>query len=280
MFYVFLVVSILLSTIFNLISRSSLSKTKYEHAYTVIWQVACALLAFLFLPLDTFVIIFSPFILMIFGISILFWALNDAFVFTAYKYEEASVLSAILPFNYVITFVVSIWLFNMQSKLTTLIGFAIIIFAAYIMGFHRTKLRISRGVIFGFLSAAAFGVALAFNGKIANDFSITSYMFFAFFFPAIINIFIFLRPKHVHIRYELSKQWRLILLNAFLADASYFFLIKAFQQGSVPQAIALSATSTFLTALGGIFFLKERKGVFVKLFAAALATVGVILVNL
>jgi len=148
------------------------------------------------------------------------------------------------------------------------------------MGLYKTKLRPYKGVAFVFLSAIFFGTALAFNAAIANSFSLSAYMFFAFLFPAAVNFFIFLRPKVAHLKYEMKIQWKIILLNALITDLSYFFFIKAFQVGNVPQVVAIASTATFLTALGGIYFLNERKNIFIKLLMAVLATIGVILVQL
>src|SRR5215469_12141287 len=97
---------------FNVISRISLSTTKHEYAYTILWQLFCALLAPLFLPIDRFSISISPHVLLLFALSVALWALVDAFLFSAFKYEEASVLSAIFPLNFVFTFVVSVVFFH------------------------------------------------------------------------------------------------------------------------------------------------------------------------
>ena len=72
----------------------------------------------------------------------------------------------------------------------------------------------------------------------------------------------------------------MILLNAAVLNTSFFFLLKAFQLGNVPQVVALSARSKLLTALVGIDILKERKYTALKIVAATLATLGVVLVHL
>ena len=66
-------------------------------------------------------------------------------------------------------------------------------------------------------------------------------MFAAFLFPAAANLWLFLRPKRAELRYELWMQWKAILLNAAVMDVSFFFLLKAFQLGNVPQVVALVA---------------------------------------
>ena len=64
-------------------------------------------------------------------------------------------------------------------------------------------------------------------------------------------------------------------------DASFFFLLKAFQLGNVPQIVSLSASATLLTALAGILLLHEREVYHnFKILAAGLATVGIVLVQL
>jgi len=265
---------------FNIISRFSLSNTKHEAAYTILWQVFCGLLAPLFLPFDRLSISLNPHVLLLFAISIAFWALVDAFLFSAFKYEEASVLSAILPLNFVFTFVISVVFFKAAIKLPIVIGFLIIMAASLLIGVYHTRFRPSKGVIFALLCSFFTGAALGFNSEVVKSFSIPPYMLASFLFPAVVNLFVFLRPKVSEMRYELKVQWKAILLNAVVMDASFFFLMKAFQLGNVPQVVALSASSTLLTALAGIVILKENKHRNLKIIAAALATLGVVLIQL
>lgn len=58
------------------------------------------------------------------------------------------------------------------------------------------------------------------------------------------------------------------------------FLLKAFKIGNVPQIVSLSASSTLLTALAGIILLHEKKHTTLKILAAGLATVGIVLIQL
>jgi serine/threonine protein kinase/uncharacterized membrane protein len=264
---------------FNIIPRLSLSTTRYEHAYTILWQMFYALLAPLFLLFDHFNISFDPHVLPLFALSIVLWTLVDAFLFSTFEYEEASVLSAIFPLNFLFTFVVSVVFFHSVIKPTIVIGFLIVMFASLLVGLYHNRFRPSKGIIFGLLYSFFLGVALGLNSVVVKSFSIAPYMFAAFLFPAVTNLFIFLRPKVAELHYELKVQWKKILLNAVVMDASFFFLLKAFQLGNVPQVVALTASTTLLTALAGVVVLKEDKHITLKIIAAVLATVGLILVQ-
>jgi drug/metabolite transporter (DMT)-like permease len=257
-----------------------LSTTRHEYAYTILWQGFCALLAPLFLPFDRFSINVSPHVLLLFALSVVLWALVDAFLFSAFKYEEVSVLAAIFPLNFVFTFVISVAFFQAGIKLTLVVGFLIIMAASLLIGLYHTRFRLSKGMVFAFLYSFFLGTALGLNSEVVKSFSIPPYMFAAFLFPAAANLLLFLRPKVAELRYELQVQWKKILLNAAVMDASFFFLLKAFQLGNVPQVVALSASSTLLTALIGIVLLKEDKHRTLKIVAAVLATLGVVLVQL
>jgi drug/metabolite transporter (DMT)-like permease len=275
-----IVLSIAFTVGFNIISRVSLSTTKHESAYTILWQLFCALLVPFFLPFDRFSIDASPRVLLLFALSVILWALVDAFLFSSFKYEEASILSAIFPLNYVFTFAVSVVFLHSAIHSTIVIGFLIIMTASLLIGLRYLRVRPSKGIIFALLYSLFQGVALGFNSEVVKSFSIPPYMLAAFLFPAIANLFIFLRPKVSELRYELRVQWKKILLNAAVMDISFFFLLKAFELGNVPQVVALSASSTLLTALAGIVILKEDSHVALKILAAALATLGIILVQL
>ncbi len=275
-----IVLAIVFTVSFNVISRISLSTTRHEYAYTILWQLFCALLAPLFLPFDGFSITLNPHVLLLFALSVALWALVDAFLFSAFKYEEASVLSAIFPLNFVFTFVISAVFFKAGIKPTIVIGFLIIMAASLLIGLYHTRLRPSKGMVFALLYSFFLGAALGLNSEVVKSFSIPSYMFAAFLFPAVVNLLIFLRPKVAEMRYELKVQWKAILLNAGVMNASFFFLLKAFQLGNVPQVVALSASSTLLTALAGIVILKEKQHRTLKIIAAGLATLGIVLVQL
>ncbi len=278
-FYLFNILSLLFLTAFGIISRKSLSTTRYEYAYTTLWQLSSGLLALLFIPFDTFTLNLTPPVLLIFVLSIGFYALADAFLFSGYKYEEASILSAILPLSYGFTFLVTVLFFKANINLSIAIGFIIIIAASLLAGFYKTSFKPSKGVVFGLLTAFFSGTALGFNSEVVKSFSVAPYMFAAFVFPAIVNFFIFLRPKLSEIRYELTVQWKAILLNAAVIDLGYYFLLKAFQMGNITQTISISATSTLLTALAGIVLLQERKNITIKIIASVLATIGILLVQ-
>lgn len=274
-----IVLSIAFTVAINIISRSPLARTKHEYAYTILWQLFCGLLALLFLPFDTFSIAMSPHVLLLFALFVAFWAMADAFLFSAFKYEETSVLSAVLPLNFVFTFVVRALFFGSLIKPAIVIGF-IIMLASFLIGFYKTNFRPSKGVVFALLCSFFTGVALGVNSEVVKSFSIPPYMFAAFIFPAVVNLFVFLRPTRSQLRYELKTQWKVILLNALMMDASFFFLLKAFQLGNVPQIVSLSVSSTLLTALAGILLLHERKYIRLKILVAGLATIGIVLVQL
>ena len=275
-----IILAVVFTVSFNIISRISLSTTRHELAYTILWQGCCALLAPLFLPFDRFSIAINPHVMFWFALSVVLWALVDAFLFSAFKYEEASVLATIFPLNFVFTFVVSVMFFHAGIKPTLVIGFLIIIATSLLIGVYSTRFRLSKGIVFALLYSFFLGVALGFNSEVVKSFSIPPYMFVAFLFPAVVNLLLFLRPKRAELRYELRVQWKAILLNAAVMDVSFFCLLKAFQLGNVPQVVALSASSTLLTAVVGIVVLKEEKHRTLKLVAAGLATLGVVLVQL
>ncbi len=275
-----IVLAIAFTVAFNIISRINLSTTRYEGAYTILWQFCCALLVPFFLPFDRFSINVDPHVLLLVALSVVLWALVDAFLFSAFKYEEASTLSVIFPLNFVFTFVVSLIFFHSIINPAVVVGFLIIMAASVLIGVYHIRLRPSKGILFALLYSFFLGAALGFNSEVVKNFSIPPYMFIAFLFPALANLLIFLRPKVAQLRYEFKVQWKQILLNAAVMDISFFFLLKAFQLGNVPQVVAFSASSTLLTALAGVVFLKEDKYIALKIIAAALATLGIILVQL
>lgn len=82
---------------------------------------------------------------------------NDAFLFSAFKYEEASILSAIFPLNSVFTFVVSVVFFKAGIKPMIVVGFLIIMAASLLVGVYHTRLQPSKGIVFALLYSFFLG---------------------------------------------------------------------------------------------------------------------------
>ena len=114
-------------------------------------------------------------------------------------------------------------------KPTIVVGFLIIMAASLLIGVYHTCFRSSKGIVFALLYSFFLGAALGLNSEVVKSFSIPPYMFAAFLLPAAVNLLVFLRPKVSELGYELQVQWKKILLNAAVMDASFFFLLKAFQ---------------------------------------------------
>ena len=136
------------TVVFNVISRLSLSTTKHEmrilfcgNCFAGCWPpCSCRLIPF-HRAYPACAAVVRGFVA--------FRALADAFLFSAFKFEEASVLSAIFPLNFVFTFVVSMVFFEAWIKLIIVFGFIIIMLASFfLIGFYKTNFRPSKGVVF------------------------------------------------------------------------------------------------------------------------------------
>jgi drug/metabolite transporter (DMT)-like permease len=275
--YLLIGLFVLSQTLSNTLSSRALKKTKYENAYTVVWQLCSGIFMLFTLPFVKLYARFDIHLLILFGISLVFWALTNAFLFKAYKTEDVSILTTVYPLYNVIAFGITALFFNARMNGFILIGFFLIILASFLTGFYRTKLRPSKGVIFILLSVLFEGIAFGVSIPVVKVYSSFLYIAVGFIIPGLINQYFFLRPKVAHLQYEIRKQWKTIIINAIIVDLLYIFEYAALNRGNVSQVVSFGEASTFLTVMIGILFLRERSHIKIKLLAALLATVGVIL---
>jgi len=268
------------SVSFTLISRVSMSTTtKYTSAYTVLWEVLTGLMALPLLPFSSGNFHVDPRLAIVGIVSLILYTISNFFIFTAFKYEEASVLSVILPINNIFTFLATILIFKAVFTNFTVAGIVLILLAILLSQFFQHTFRISKGSAYGLLFAAFIGLALAFDAEVVKTFSVVTFIAAGFLVPAVLNQFVFLRPSWHELKYELTHQTFKLLLNAASQCLSTFFLYEAFTVGSTLQVVSVFALSTILTTLAGIIFLKERDHIPAKLASSVLATVGIILIN-
>ncbi len=275
--YLFIGLFILFETLNSVLRRKALRKTKYEYAFTILWQLSAGILMILTLPFVKNYGTFNLKILILFGISIFFWALTNAFLFTAYKYEEVSVLSPISPLYNIIAFTIAVVFFSAHINNWVIVGFILIICASLLSGFYMTKFKPSKGVVYFLLSLFFEGIAFGLSIPVTKIYSSFIYIATCFTIPGLINFFIFLRPRVSHLQYEINVQWKTIIACAVIVDLVYVFEYAALKIGNVSQVVSLSAATTFLIVISGIIFLKERKNVPIKIIAALLAIAGALL---
>ncbi len=280
LFYLFNFAALFSITIFDTLSRVSLLRTKYIFAYTVLWEIMGGFMAILFLPFDKLRFQLDSDTLVLVGIAIIFLAVSDALMFKAYKYEEESQLASIFPLMNLIAVIFSVYFFKSAIRTTTIYGLLLVLLATVLINLHKQKKSALKGVTYAVLYTIFTGIAIAIEGKIINHFSIVVFIALSFFLPALLNQFIFLRPKIREMKYELKKHWQTIALSAVIINIAVFSLLKALAYNRIPETLSIYAASSILLALVGVTFLKERDHMKIKLIAATIAAVGVVLAQL
>lgn len=264
---------------FNILSRLLLQHTRYENAYTMIWQFFLGLTAVCFLPFQHPTFAF-PFVVFLFIIcNGLLYNLVNVFRFKAYKYEEASALAPIFTTMNLFTVLFSIIFFRSPISLATIAGIIIITFAAVIAVSSKHKIVLSKGILFAIACSVLSGMTIAIEGHISKYIPTSEYLSLLVCVELILGQLFILRPKISEIIFEFKTQGIKIALSASLLCLSALALIGSFAKGNVTEIVAFSATATLLVTILGIVLLKERDRVVIKLLATIVAVLGVIIIS-
>ncbi len=276
----YLAISIIFFTIFSILTRIGLEQTTYPRAYTVISEYLCGIIALIFLPLfglGNISQVRTQTIILLF-VAIIAYAISNFFRFDSFKYEEASVLSAIFPLNNIFAILISIFFFNKSFYTNTGIGLAIILLSSILIGFSHKKLQLSKGIVYAIISAVFLGFAVGLAGSMLTYFSPPFFLALLYFIQAIISHAIILRTPLYELKHEFMVTGDLLLLSSALLTMSFLLYLVCFTIGNITQVIAVNSFSTITVTICAIIFLHERTRVDTKIICSLIAILGMLVI--
>lgn len=133
------------------------------------------------------------------------------------------------------------------------------------------------GLFYGILANVSVGIAWSLDKKGISYFNPDLYNLLVWVAPIIVISFFPLIKLSV-VKKIIKKDFKQISLISFLNVGAYLFNLKALVVGGeVTKVIPIVQTSTIITIILGIFFLKERDHIVKKIVAGLIAIIGVFL---
>ncbi|HJY98595.1 MAG TPA: DMT family transporter [Patescibacteria group bacterium] len=207
--------------------------------------------------------------------AVIMYSLFERGRFLASKLLEASVTATISNISLVVAFVGSIFLYSEALTFGKIVGTALILLALVLVatagGIHKKVPLKSLGI--GVIISVFLGLAWMLDKKGALFFSPDLYNILVWLLPLFFVYFPYI--KNSELKYEaLRGSWKLILL-AGINVTGYLLQLKALETGDATRIIPIVQTSTLITVLMGILFLKEREHVWRKIISSIIALAGV-----
>lgn len=158
---------------------------------------------------------------------------------------------------------------------------AILIGAAVVLvSYKAKKFTLNRGSVYAIVAAILFGIGFTNDAFLVRRFDAASYEAVAFVLPGIVLLAVYAKSiKKMASLFVPHILLKLFLLCTIYATAAVTVVL-AYQAGrNAAQLGALSQTTTILTVLFAVIFLKETSNLWKKIIGAVLAFVGIVLIG-
>ena len=277
---IYTLISVLTLSISVILQRILIHKDKVDpYAYAALFQGIVGVLLTAFALARGFSLPNFDGLILPAAVSIVCFGVGNILYAKTLQRVEASAFSVLFATQAVWTMLLGIILLGESLTSLQVVGTALIFISVAALAKHIRKVFSDKGTVLGLLTGLLFGVAIYYWSYVGRHTDGLSWAAISFVFTALTVVAI--RPKAVYqVRPLLQPKVlsKLVLLGVFYGTGSATMLF-AYKYGSFAVVSPLRQTSIIVTVLLALALLpNERSGLRKKLFAAALCTLGVILI--
>lgn len=262
----------------NLVSRHVLKKNKDAWAYSFFFSLVGALVTLPFFiqnPLVTTKSNYWVFMILVAAFAVL----HNLLVFKANNYIEVSISESITKFRLVWIFILSTFLLNESFNWLKLLGTIFIVLSGILMVVKFRKVGSLKGIGMAFLATFVYAGAIISYKYLLEEFSVASVTFFVFFVPTILNSI--LMPKFIsRVKTLVRTDGKWLLIGCGLGGLANLTMTAGINSGEVSKVPVIIEAFLLIALVGERLFLKEKSNLFTKLIVTLLTVIGAVLIKL
>jgi drug/metabolite transporter (DMT)-like permease len=208
------------------------------------------------------------------------YGMFQRYQFLVRKHIEASRIGLIFAPTSFAGYILAILWLNESVSLQKLLGYVLIFFATVLILYRKRaeRFEVNRYVIIALLIGGGLSIAATIDRAVTPGFEsaltytlvIWAAQTLACFLPSI---------RFKQALREVHANKFLIPLLAVINVGATYFLVAALQRAPATQVMPIANSNVIVIALLGIIFLKERSRLWVKISAALIATLGLLLIS-
>jgi len=204
------------------------------------------------------------------------FTLTGYFIFNTYalSYLDASIYSIIFNLRLLGTTILGFIFLNELPQPLQMLGGLIIFTSILLLNLHKNKQWKSKPVLLGFFTMIWFCFHVVLEKYNLRSINLETYCFIVFFIGTILS-WAFVLLKRIKIKNEIKnikdKNIYWLLITRVISGLTYTYALKF---GSLAVVNYISGMSVALIVLFGIYILGEKEKIKQKLFAVAVACVG------
>lgn len=261
----------------RLLIRSMLRKGGNSIAFMAIHNAAAGLLL---LPIALYhpVIPDNPGSWFVLVLAFVAFFLGDLCAFLSLERIEASVYQILGQVRHIIVLIGGFLLFNELITSGKVISIVLLMLGVIIALVEKSRVELSRGVLFGVASPIFISLGFLAIKQISNDVSTgVSAAFVLTASGALAYGMLFARSQW-HDRAVSKKNFKILLFAAALFSLFELVLFTALDLGEASKVTPVVQSSLLFTLIGGYLFLNERERLIQKIIGSLLIIAGIVLI--
>lgn len=214
-----------------------------------------------------------------FLLMIILYSTGGIAMFKAYQTMNPSRFAILFALRAVFTLVFSSILLNESLTLENFLGLILIIASIVLINYEKGGFKLQKGDLFALYTAFAFGTSNTNDRFLLNTIDVYPYMVLGFILPALVNLVIYnkrFRPFKTYINQEYLK--KMALLCIIYASSAIFFFVALEATDNSSQLASLNLLNGVITVLMSIVIFKEKDKLLLKIIAALISLMGLLLI--
>ncbi len=276
----YVILYIILSTIFTQFYKIATQNLKNAGALTVILEIIGVITALLICPFFdlTFPTNFEVWIFL--GLSIIFYAITDRVNTTVRSGIEASTFSILKQLSTTFLTLAGFLFLNEEFIFHKFLGAMLIILSNIFIFYKKGEFKMNRYIGLGVLANLSFTIAMFLDVNLSKHFNLPFYVAMTLGIPAIL-IALTEKIKISEVKEELKiANKKILLITGITWSLSIIAQLRAYQLQKVSIVAPICSLSVILNVIVGYLFLKERDNLPRKIIAAILIVISILLIKI
>lgn len=214
-----------------------------------------------------------------FLLMIILYSTGGIAMFKAYQTMNPSRFAILFALRAVFTLIFSSILLNESLTIENFVGLILIIASIVLINYEKGGFKLQKGDLFALYTAFAFGTSNTNDRFLLNTIDVYPYMVLGFILPALVNLVIYnkrFRPFKTYINQEYLK--KMALLCIIYAGSAIFFFVALEATDNSSQLASLNLLNGVITVLMSIVIFKEKDKLLLKIIAALISLMGLLLI--
>lgn len=274
-----IILYLVLAVIFDQAYKVCTKTSKKDGALTVLLEFMAGIIAFMCIPFFEMKFPTDIRTYLLFGGTIIFFAMTDRINTTVRRGIEASTFNILRQIATIFIMIAGILIFKEKVIITKVLGAVLIIFSNILIFYQKGKFKFDKYLLLGILGNITYTIAMLMEIDASIYFNPAFFIGMTLFCPAfLITIFEKIKLSDIKEEFKAGNK-KALLITAVTWGLSILAQVRAYNLGDVTIVAPLCALTVILNVIAGYFFLNEKSNISKKIIAGILIILSIFLIK-